>query len=85
MKHFSFLLITFSLVLFSFKSINDKENYAVLAPGNCNQSYTIDGGPNCSYNGTTSGWCSESEFNEYANNIYSLEECGGDGYNPHKQ
>ncbi len=76
MKH---LLLLSTLVLLSSFNSDDKESNDV---DRCNQSFTIDGGSGCNYNGTTHGWCSQAEFDEYANNVYSLEECGGDGYNP---
>ncbi|NRR92658.1 hypothetical protein HSX10_13875 [Winogradskyella undariae] len=42
----------------------------------CDQSYTIDGGLNCPFNGTYHGWCSEAEFEQYAESVYDSEGCG---------
>lgn len=72
-------MLSFTFLLMAFTNGNLVSKEATIK---CNQSYTINGGAGCSYNGTTHGWCSRAEFDEYANNIYSLEECGGDGYNP---
>lgn len=47
----------------------------------CDQSYTIDGGPGCVYNGTYDGWCSQSEFNEFADDVYASSGCN-EGLSP---
>jgi len=41
----------------------------------CNLTFEIEGGGNCIYNGSYSGWCSEAEFNGFANNVYATEDC----------
>ena len=41
----------------------------------CNETYEIKGGPNCIYNGSYHGWCSEAEFNEFADDVYSTSGC----------
>ena len=58
-----------AIILFSFSSPEISEEDF------CDQSYTINGGFGCPYNGTTHGWCSAQEFQAYANNVYALEEC----------
>lgn len=41
----------------------------------CNESYTINGGPGCQFNGSYDGWCSEAEFNDFANSVYGSNGC----------
>lgn len=45
----------------------------------CNQTYYIDGGPGCIYNGPYHGWCSEAEFDDFANSVYSTDGCNRPG------
>ena len=82
MKNVTLFVALFSFMLFSFNTDNIKKTETTNELGNCNQTYVINGGANCPYNGATTGWCSEAEFNEYADNVYSLEECCGNGYTP---
>ncbi|MBU2920277.1 hypothetical protein KO504_02910 [Winogradskyella psychrotolerans] len=72
MKKTIFALIC-ALGVLSFTSSDDlnNDNYEEY----CNQSYVIDGGPGCIFNGPSYGWCSEAEFEEYAQSVYESEGC----------
>lgn len=41
----------------------------------CNETYVINGGAGCIYNGTYPGWCSQEEFEQFANNVYATSGC----------
>ncbi|MEH1008287.1 hypothetical protein VDP25_11120 [Winogradskyella sp. ECml5-4] len=59
-----------SFIIYSSDDLNN-DNYEEY----CNQSYTINGGPGCPFNGAYHGWCSEAEFDEFAQSVYDFALC----------